>query len=74
MRVDMNEETESRDRKAPLALKGLGRRTNAFAAEVYAPVRSGKLAQPFSTETVKHACPGRSEETYRNIASEIQAE
>jgi hypothetical protein len=39
----------------------------AFAAEVYAAVRSGKLAQPFSAKSVKLACPGWAEGTYRNF-------
>jgi hypothetical protein len=39
----------------------------AFAVEVYAAVRSGKLAQPFSAATVKRACPGWAEGTYRNF-------
>jgi hypothetical protein len=67
MRVAMGEETESDGRKARLALRGLGRRTNTFGAEVYAAVRSGKLTQPFSAESVKLACPGRSNGTYRNF-------
>ena len=39
----------------------------AFASEVYAAVRSGKLAQPFSAETVKSACPGWADGAYRNF-------
>jgi hypothetical protein len=39
----------------------------AFASEVYEAVRSGKLAQPFSAEAVKRACPGWAEGTYRNF-------
>jgi hypothetical protein len=39
----------------------------AFASEVYQAVRSGKLAQPFSAEAVKLACPGWAEGTYRNF-------
>lgn len=38
-----------------------------FAAEVYAAVRCGTLAQPFSAESVKRACPGWAERTYRNF-------
>jgi hypothetical protein len=67
MRIAMGEETESAGERARPVSKGLGRRTNAFAAEVYAAVRSGKLAQPFSAEAVKRACPGRSAGTYRNF-------
>ena len=61
----MGEKAKRAGQKVRPAFKGLGRRTNAFASEVYAAVRSGKLAQPFSAESVKHACPGRSEATYR---------
>ena len=39
----------------------------AFASEVYEAVRSGKLAQPFSAEAVKRACPGWAEGTYRSF-------
>jgi hypothetical protein len=67
MRVAMDEETESAGKKARPALKGLTGRTNSFASEVYAAVRSGKLAQPFSAETVRIACPGYTEGTYRNF-------
>ena len=65
VRVAMDKETESAGQRARPALKGLTRGTSAFAAEVYAAVRSGKLAQPFSAVTVKRACPGWSEGTYR---------
>jgi hypothetical protein len=65
--VVMCEETESAGQKAQPVSKVRGRRANAFAAEVYAAVRSGKLAQPFSAETAKRACPGWSEGTYRNF-------
>jgi hypothetical protein len=67
MHIAMGEETDGAGQKAWPASKGLGRRTNAFAAEVYAAVRSGRLAQPFSAETVKRVCPGWSEGTYRNF-------
>jgi hypothetical protein len=39
----------------------------AFPAEVYAAVRSGKLAQPFSAEAVKRACPGWADGAYRSF-------
>jgi hypothetical protein len=35
-----------------------------FAAQIYAAVKSGKLAQPFSSEMVKRTCPGWAERTY----------
>jgi hypothetical protein len=63
----MGEETESAGQKEQPAFKVRDRRTEAFAAEVYAAVRSGKLAQPFSAVTVKRACPGWSEGTYRHF-------
>ena len=63
----MGEETERAGQKARPALKGLSHKTKAFASEVYAAVRSGELAQPFSREAAKRACPGRSESTYRNF-------
>ena len=67
----MDEETERKSLKARPVLKGLTHRTSAFATEVYAAVRSGvrsgKLAQPFSAETVKRACPGYTDGTYRNF-------
>ena len=63
----MDEETESAGQKARPVVKGLGRRSSAFASEVYTAVRSGNLAQPFSAETVKRACPGYTEGTYRNF-------
>jgi hypothetical protein len=67
MCVTLGEESEGDGRKAWLARGGRNRRTNTFAAEVYAAVRSGKLNQPFSAEAVKLACPGRSDGTYRNF-------
>ena len=67
MRVALGEETEHASQKVRPSSKGLGPGTKAFASEVYAAVRSGNLAQPFSAETVKRACPGRSEATYRNF-------
>ena len=63
----MGEETKRAGGKVRPASKGLGQGAKTFASEVYAAVRSGKLAQPFSAETVKRACPGRSEATYRNF-------
>jgi hypothetical protein len=53
--------------KARPSGKGLGPRTYGFASEVYAAVRCGKLAQPFSVEAAKHACPGYTEGAYRNF-------
>jgi hypothetical protein len=41
----------------------------AFATEVYASVRAGKLAEPFSSEAAKGACPGWADATYRNFFS-----
>ena len=61
----MGEKAKRAGQKARPASKGLGHGAKAFASEVYAAVRSGKLDQPFSAESVKHACPGRSEATYR---------
>ena len=63
----MGNQTESAGRIARPVFRGLTRRTSAFASEVYAAVRSGRLAQPFSAETVKRACPGYTEGTYRNF-------
>jgi hypothetical protein len=63
----MDEETERKSLKVPSVLKGLTHRTSAFASVVHAAVRSGKLAQPFSAETVKRACPGYTDGTYRNF-------
>jgi hypothetical protein len=63
----MGEEIERVGQKVRPASKGLGYAAKAFTTEVYAAVRSGKLVQPFSGETVKRACPGRSEATYRNF-------
>jgi hypothetical protein len=67
MGVAMSEGTPNAGPKVRPATKGLGHRTNAFAAEVYAAVRSGKLAQPFSIEAAKRACPGYAEGVYRNF-------
>ena len=67
LRVAMDEETERKNPKPRPVLKGLTRGTSAFASEVYAAVRSGRLAQPFSSETVKRACPGYTDGTYRNF-------
>jgi hypothetical protein len=69
----MTEGIQSAPRKARPAGKGLGPRTNGFAAEVYAAVRSGALAQPFSAEAVKRACPGYTEGTYRNFFNRHRA-
>ena len=63
----MGEETKRAGEKVRPASKGLDQGAKTFASEVYAAVSSGKLAQPFSAETVKSACPGRSEATYRNF-------
>jgi len=67
MCVALDKETESAGQKARPAHKGLGRRANAFASEVCEAVRSGQLVQPFSAETVKLACPGYADGTYRNF-------
>jgi hypothetical protein len=39
----------------------------AFASQVYAAVRTGKLTEPFSAQTAKRACPGWAENTYHNF-------
>jgi hypothetical protein len=67
MRVAMDQETGGFGQKARPARKGLSRATAAFASEVYAAVRAGNLAQPFSAETAKLACPGYTDGTYRNF-------
>ena len=67
MRVALGEETEHASQKVRPSSKGLGPGTKAFASEVYAAVRSGNLAQPFSAETAKLACPGYTDGTYRNF-------
>lgn len=38
-----------------------------FASEIYAAVRSGKLAQPFNAAMVKRACPRWAEGTYHTF-------
>ena len=38
-----------------------------FGSEIYAAVRSGKLAQPFNAAMVKRACPGWAEGTYHTF-------
>ena len=63
----MSEGTQSVLRKARPSGKGLGPRTHGFASEIYAAVRSSRLAQPFSVEVAKRACPGYAEGTYRNF-------
>lgn len=35
-----------------------------FATEIYSAVREGRLAQPFTADMVKRACPGWAERTY----------
>jgi hypothetical protein len=37
----------------------------AFASQIYNAVRTGRLAEPFSSETVKRACPGWAGNTYK---------
>ena len=39
----------------------------AFASEIYAAVRSGRLKEPFSAGTAKRACPGWAARTYQNF-------
>lgn len=63
----MDEKTESAGQTSRPGLKGLGRWVKTVASEVYAAVRSGKLAQPFSAETVNRASPGHTDGTYRNF-------
>jgi hypothetical protein len=41
----------------------------AFASEIYAAVKSGKLKQPFNAQSAKRACPGSGENTYLNFFS-----
>lgn len=36
-----------------------------FGTEIYAAVRTGKLAQPFDAEAVRRACPGWADRTYQ---------
>jgi hypothetical protein len=67
MRVAKGEETESPGQKARPVFEDRGRGMKLFESEVYEAVRSGKLAQPFSADSVKRACPGRAEGTYRNF-------
>jgi hypothetical protein len=65
--VSMSEQTQAAAWKARPSGKGLGPRTYGFASEIYAAVRSERLAQPFSIEAAKRACPGYTEGTYRNF-------
>lgn len=37
----------------------------AFASEIYAAVRSGKLSQPFTAKSAKLGCPGWADGTYK---------
>jgi hypothetical protein len=41
----------------------------AFASEIYAAVKAGRLKQPFTAETAKRACPGWADRTYSNFFS-----
>jgi hypothetical protein len=43
---------------------GCAAKMKVFASEIYAAVRAGKLAEPFSAITVRHACPGWSRQSY----------
>jgi hypothetical protein len=36
----------------------------AFASEIYAAVRSGRLSEPFTAAMVKRGCPGWADRTY----------
>ena len=38
-----------------------------FASEIYAAVRSGRLAQPFNSAMLKQACPGWADGTYHTF-------
>jgi hypothetical protein len=38
-----------------------------FAAQIFAAVQSGRLSEPFGPETLKRACPGWAERTYRTF-------
>jgi hypothetical protein len=40
-----------------------------FGSQIYAAVRSGRLAQAFTAAMVKHACPGWAERTYHRFLS-----
>jgi hypothetical protein len=40
-----------------------------FGSEIYAAVRSGNLAQPFTAAMVKRACPGWADRTYHTFLS-----
>ena len=40
-----------------------------LASQIYAAVKSGRLKEPFNAAAVKRACPGRSENTFRNFLS-----
>jgi len=37
----------------------------AFASEIYAAVRGGRLKEPFTADTARRACPGWADATYR---------
>ncbi len=39
----------------------------AFGTEIYGAVRSGRLAEPLDSETVKKACPGWADATYHTF-------
>jgi hypothetical protein len=67
VRFATDEKPRAPAKKARPVFEERGSRMKAFASEVYAAVRSGNLAQPFSAETVKRACPGWAEGTYRNF-------
>ena len=41
----------------------------AFASQIYAAVRLGRLREPFGPNDVRRACPGWAERTYRNFLS-----
>jgi hypothetical protein len=36
----------------------------AFASQIYAAVKSGRLKEPFNAATVMKACPGWADRTY----------
>jgi hypothetical protein len=40
-----------------------------FGSQIYAAVRSGRLAQPFDANMVRRACPGWADRTYNTFLS-----
>jgi hypothetical protein len=44
-----------------------------FGSEIFAAVRTGKLAQPFDAIAVRRACPGWAERTYHTFLAKHAA-